>query len=85
MFGSLVLLAHGIIYFIVMGSIFRARQSIGVGVFFCLLGTMHFLETYLAATFFIELPFGLISPGSTVMFTASSPFSCCFTSRKTPR
>ncbi|MBO4222767.1 diguanylate cyclase [Bradyrhizobium neotropicale] len=74
MFGSLVLLAHGIIYFIVMGSIFRVRQSIGVGVFFCLLGTMHFLETYLAATFFIELPFGLISPGSTVMFTGKLAF-----------
>jgi len=29
---------------------------------------MHFVETYLAAVFFIRLPFGLISPGSTVMF-----------------
>lgn len=74
MFGSLALLAHGIIYFIVMGGIFRARQSIGLGVFFCLLGTMHFLETYLAATFFIELPFGLISPGSTVMFSGKLAF-----------
>jgi len=30
---------------------------------------MHFLETYLAAVFFIELPFGLLSPGSTVLFS----------------
>jgi len=74
MSGFLVLLAQGIIYSLVMGVIFRARQSIGLGVFFCLLGTMHFLETYLAATFFIELPFGLISPGSTVMFTGKLAF-----------
>lgn len=74
MFGSLALLAHGIIYFIVMGGIFKARQGIGLGVFFCLLGTLHFLETYLAATFFIELPFGLISPGSTVMFAGKLAF-----------
>jgi len=69
MFGFSALLVQGIIYFGLMGTVFRARHSVGLGVFFCLLGTMHFLETYLAATFFIELPFGLISPGSTVMFT----------------
>lgn len=69
MFGFSALLVQAIIYFALMGTVFRARHSIGLGVFFCLLGTMHFLETYLAATFFIELPFGLISPGSTVMFT----------------
>jgi diguanylate cyclase (GGDEF)-like protein len=68
MSGFLVLLTQGFIYSIVMGVIFQARKSLGLGVLFCLLGTMHFLETYLAATFFIELPFGLISPGSTVMF-----------------
>lgn len=68
MSGFLVLLAQAIIYFTVMAVIFRARKRIGIGVFFCTLGTMHFLETYLAAVFFVELPFGLISPGSTVMF-----------------
>jgi diguanylate cyclase (GGDEF)-like protein len=30
---------------------------------------MHFLETYLAAVFYIPLPFGVISPGSTVLFS----------------
>lgn len=74
MFGILALLIQSIIYFIVMGGIFRARHSTGLGVFFCLLGTMHFLETYLAATFFIDLPFGLISPGSTVMFAGKLAF-----------
>ena len=33
------------------------------------LGVMHFLETYLAAVFYIELPFGVISPGSSVLFS----------------
>lgn len=74
MAGFSALLAQGVIYSVVMGAIFRARQRLGLGVLFCLLGTMHFLETYLAATFFIELPFGLISPGSTVMFTGKLAF-----------
>lgn len=66
--GSLLLVAQALLYFCVMAILFRARQSMGLGVFVCALGVMHFLETYLAAVFFIELPFGLISPGSTVMF-----------------
>ena len=69
MSGFFILLAQGFIYFIVLAVIFYYRKVIGVGVFFCVLGAMHFLETYLAAVYFIVLPFGLISPGSTVMFT----------------
>jgi len=72
--GFLVLLAQAALYSIVMGAIFLKRKTIGIGVFFCLLGTMHFLETYLAAVFFIELPFGLISPGSTVLFAGKLAF-----------
>ena len=52
-----------------MASVFYARRSFGIGIFICALGVMHFLETYLAAVFFIPLPFGLISPGSTIMFS----------------
>ncbi len=74
MAGFIILLVQAFIYFAVMGFTFRLRRKIGLGVFFCLLGTMHFLETYLAATFFIKLPFGLISPGSTVMFTGKLAF-----------
>ncbi|MGO4740992.1 GGDEF domain-containing protein [Bosea sp. 2KB_26] len=74
MSGFLVLLAQAVIYSIVMGAVFLKRKTIGIGVFYCLLGTMHFLETYLAAVFFIELPFGLISPGSTVMFAGKLAF-----------
>ncbi|WP_348639337.1 GGDEF domain-containing protein [Aquamicrobium sp. LC103] len=57
-----------------MAVIFNFRTVIGIGVFYCVLGAMHFLETYLAAVFFIELPFGLISPGSTVMFAGKLAF-----------
>jgi len=30
---------------------------------------MHFLETYLASVFYVQLPFGMVSPGSAVMFS----------------
>lgn len=52
-----------------MAALFRLRHLMGLGAFLCALGVMHFLETYLAAVFFIELPFGLLSPGSTVLFS----------------
>lgn len=74
MTGFIVLLAQAVIYFSAVAVIFRFRSVIGIGVFYCVLGAMHFLETYLAAVFFIELPFGLISPGSTVMFAGKLAF-----------
>ncbi|TYC64941.1 GGDEF domain-containing protein [Stappia sp. BW2] len=66
---ALLLLAQAAVYFVVMMSLLRARQVIGIGVFMCALGVMHFLETYLASVFYIELPFGIVSPGSTVLFS----------------
>ncbi|HEY0296772.1 MAG TPA: diguanylate cyclase [Bordetella sp.] len=68
MSGVLLLLIQAFVYFAAMAATFYYRKKIGIGVFFCMLGAMHFLETYLAAVFFIELPFGLISPGSTILF-----------------
>jgi len=68
--GGVALLAlQATVYFGVMAALLRARRVYGVGLFVCALGVMHFLETYLAAVFFIELPFGLLSPGSTVLFS----------------
>lgn len=64
-----LLLGQAFLYFCVMASLFWARRRVGLGVFFCALGVMHFLETYLAAVFYIQLPFGIISPGSTVLFS----------------
>jgi diguanylate cyclase (GGDEF)-like protein len=65
-----LLLAEAVLYFAVMSAIFRLRGRFGIGVFFCVLGTMHFLETYLAAIFYVQLPLGIfISPGSIVLFS----------------
>ncbi|MDP3544614.1 MAG: GGDEF domain-containing protein [Phreatobacter sp.] len=69
MSGTVLLLSQSLLYFGVMATLFRLRHLMGLGAFLCALGVMHFLETYLAAVFFIELPFGLLSPGSTVLFS----------------
>ncbi len=69
MSGLILLSTQAFLYFGVMAVLFRLRHLMGLGVFLCALGVMHFLETYLAAVFFIQLPFGLISPGSTVLFS----------------
>lgn len=66
---ALLLFAQAAVYFTVMMSLLRARKAIGIGVFMCALGVMHFLETYLASVFYIQLPFGIVSPGSTVLFS----------------
>ncbi|NBN64453.1 GGDEF domain-containing protein [Pannonibacter tanglangensis] len=66
---SLLLVAQAALYFGVMMTLLHWRRSIGLGVFMCALGVMHFLETYLASVFYVQLPFGIISPGSTVLFT----------------
>ena len=57
-------------YFAVMAMLFRGRRRYGIGLFFCALGAMHFLETYLAAVFYVALPWGLLaSPGSVILFS----------------
>ena len=56
------------IFFMVLITLLHFRRRIGIGVFMTVLGTMHFLETYLAAKFYVELPFGAVSPGSAMMF-----------------
>jgi diguanylate cyclase (GGDEF)-like protein len=65
-----LLVAEAVFYFAVMTALFRARRRFGIGLFFCALGTMHFLETYLAAILYITLPGGMvISPGSAILFS----------------
>ena len=66
----LLLAGDALIYFTALGALLRARTRIGLGAFFCALGVMHFLETYLAGILYVALPFGIVtSPGSTVLFT----------------
>jgi diguanylate cyclase (GGDEF)-like protein len=65
-----LLIGDALLYFIALAALLRARSRIGLGAFFCALGVMHFLETYLASIFYVSLPFGIVtSPGSTVLFT----------------
>lgn len=66
----LLLLLEAGLYFAVMAGLFRLRHRFGIGLVFCALGAMHFLETYLAAILYLQLPGSIvISPGSIVLFT----------------
>lgn len=66
---SLLLLLEAALYFVVMAGLLRLRHQFGVGLFMSALGVMHFIETYLASSFYVELPLGVLSPGSTVLFS----------------
>ncbi len=66
----LLLLCDAVLYFAALAVLFRARQRLGIGAFFCALGVMHFIETYLASVFYVAIPFDVVtSPGSSVLFT----------------
>lgn len=60
--------AEAVIYFSLMTALLHFRHRIGLGVFLTALGVMHFVETYLAAVFYVQLPFGVVSPGSSIFF-----------------
>jgi diguanylate cyclase (GGDEF)-like protein len=64
-----LLLGDAVVYFTALALLLRWREKLGIGAFFCALGVMHFLETYLASIFYISLPFGIVtSPGSSALF-----------------
>lgn len=66
----LLLAADALVYFVALAGLLRLRDRIGLGPFFCALGVLHFLETYLASIFYVTLPLGIVtSPGSTILFT----------------
>ena len=65
---SALFVAEAILYFSLMTALLHLRHRIGLGIFLTALGVMHFVETYLAAEFYVELPFGVVSPGSSVFF-----------------
>ncbi|QRM55317.1 GGDEF domain-containing protein [Sinorhizobium sp. BG8] len=65
----LLLFIEAVFYFGFMIGLLHMRHRVGIGVFVTALGVMHFLETYLAAVFYIQVPFGVISPGSSVLFS----------------
>ena len=66
----LLLAADALVYFVALAGLMRVRDRFGLGPFFCALGVLHFLETYLASIFYVTLPLGIVtSPGSTILFT----------------
>lgn len=66
----LLLAADALVYFVALAGLLHLRDRLGLGPFFCALGVLHFLETYLASIFYVTLPLGIVtSPGSTVLFT----------------
>jgi diguanylate cyclase (GGDEF)-like protein len=60
---------EAVCYFALMVTLLHFRHRLGLGVFLTALGVMHFMETYLAAVFYVSLPFGQVSPGSSVFFS----------------
>lgn len=67
-FNLLLFAIEAVGYFTLMVTLLHFRQRLGLGVFLTALGVMHFMETYLAAVFYVALPFGVASPGSSVFF-----------------
>src|SRR5689334_9433659 len=67
-YNMIVLALEATVYFLFLITLLHWRQRIGIGVFITVLGTMHFLETYLASAFYVPVPMATISPGSAVFF-----------------
>lgn len=67
-FDLVLFVCEAVLYFALMTTLLHHRHRIGLGVFLTALGVMHFVETYLAAVFYVSLPFGVVSPGSSVFF-----------------
>ena len=82
---ALLLLGEAVLYFTVMAVLFRLRHRFGMGIFLTALGAMHFLETYLAAVLYVQVPFGLASPGSVILFNASTWHGHTRNASTTPR
>ena len=69
-FNVFLLVVEMAVYFTAMLALFRLRETLGLGVFFCALGSFHFMETYLAAAYYLQLPLDIsLSPGSVVLFS----------------
>ena len=68
MWNLVLFVSEAVLYFALMTTLLHLRTYIGLGVFLTALGVMHFVETYLAAVFYVALPFGIVSPGSSIFF-----------------
>ena len=71
----LLLTCELLLYGAGMLAVFRARHRIGLGVFLTAIGSLHFLETWLAANLYVQIAPGLVlSPGSVVLFSGKFLF-----------
>lgn len=71
----LLLTCELLLYGAGMLAVFRARHRIGLGVFLTAIGSLHFLETWLAANLYVQIAPGLVlSPGSVVLFSGKFIF-----------
>lgn len=68
-FNLALFIVEAVAYFVLMVTLLHFRHRLGLGVFLTALGVMHFMETYLAAVFYVSLPFGDVSPGSSIFFS----------------
>jgi diguanylate cyclase (GGDEF)-like protein len=57
------------LYFGLLVCLLHWRARLGIGVMMTVLGVMHFLETYLAARYYVITPFGMASPGSILFYS----------------
>lgn len=64
-----IFVGEALVYVTAMIWLLQLRARLGLGVFVAALGVMHFIETYLASVFYVQLPFGIVSPGSVVLFS----------------
>ena len=65
-----LLICELLVYAAGMLLLFRLRRRMGLGLFFTALGSLHFLETYLAANLYVQLMPGIsLSPGSVILFS----------------
>lgn len=65
----LLLIFEASLYFGLLVCLLHWRARLGIGVMMTVLGVMHFLETYLAARYYVMTPFGMASPGSIVFYS----------------
>lgn len=70
LYEAALLIAEMLVYFGGMLALFRLRTRLGIGAFFAALCSLHFLETYVAASVYVELVDGWsLTPGSVVLFS----------------
>ena len=68
---SILFLQGSLVAFVIL-LLFRLRRQLGIGILFACLGLFQFMQVFLSSTVYVTIAENfLVSPGSTVLFTAS--------------